>query len=378
MPGREPADLDWMRRALRLARRGYGRTSPNPMVGAVLVKNGRLLGEGWHRKTGCPHAEVEAIANARQRGERTRGATLYVTLEPCSTHGRTPPCTDAIRAAGIRRVVVAATDPNPAHAGRGLDLLRSAGMTVEAGLLAEEVTRLNEAFNHWIVSRTPFVTLKMAMSLDGRIATATGESKWITSTESRRHAMKLRAGADAILVGVNTVLADDPAVTLRVGRKEECPHLRIVLDSRGRTPLTSRLVTDGFAERTLIVSTDRAAAKRLRALDRRVDVLIAPVCEGRVDLPWLMEELGRRDITHLFIEGGGEVHGAFLEAGLAQRLAAYYAPMVIGGREALKAVGGRGACAWSDIARLEVLETRRIGRDLFLTGRLGRQPARGG
>lgn len=401
MPDRGTSDLDWMRRALRLARRGYGRTSPNPMVGAVLVKQGEVLGEGWHRRAGGPHAEVEAIADAKRRGARVRGATLFVTLEPCSTHGRTPPCTDAILAAGVRRVVVAAVDPNPAHSGHGLDLLRQAGVTVEAGLLAEESARLNEAFNHWIVERTPFVTLKVAMSLDGKIATATGESQWITSPESRRHAMRLRAGADAILVGVNTVLADDPALTIRPqrrtgvspasspvldglvppgGRPEAClafgdrrdasPTLRIVLDSRARTPLTARLVTDAFSAHTLVVVTDRAPAKRRCALERQVSVLVAPSREGRVDLPWLMAGLGKRGITHLFVEGGGEVHGAFVEAGLAHRLVAFYAPMIIGGREAPRAVGGRGARVWSEIVRLEAVETRRIGPDLFLTGRL--------
>lgn len=340
------------------------------MVGAVLVKQGRLLGQGWHRKAGEPHAEIEAIADARRRGERIRGATLYVTLEPCSTHGRTPPCTHAIQAAGIRRVVVAATDPNPAHAGRGLELLRTAGIALETGLLADEATRLNEVFNHWIVHRTPFVTLKVAMSLDGKIATATGESQWITSPESRRHAMRLRAATDAILVGVNTVLTDDPALTLRRGGQETCPHRRLTLDSRARTPLTSRLVTDAFAPRTLIVTTDRAPARRLRALQQRVEVLIAPAHNGRVDLPWLMSVLGEQNLAHLFVEGGGEVHAAFLEAGLAHRLAAFYAPILIGGREAPKAVGGPGARSWEEFAELADVQSRRIGPDLFLTGRL--------
>jgi diaminohydroxyphosphoribosylaminopyrimidine deaminase/5-amino-6-(5-phosphoribosylamino)uracil reductase len=373
MPEGKPTDLDWMRRALRLAKRGYGRTSPNPMVGAVLVQNHRLLGEGWHRRAGGPHAEVEAIADARQRGEHIRGSTLYVTLEPCSTHGRTPPCTDAIQGAGIRRVIIAATDPNPAHAGRGLDLLRETGITVETGLLAAESARLNEAFNHWIVHRTPFVTLKVAMSLDGKIATTTGESKWITSPASRRHAMRLRAGADALLVGIHTVLADDPALTLRLGQSERCPYRRVLLDSQARTPLTSRLVTDAFAERSLIVVTDRAPKRRVCALQERVEVLTAPARQRRVDLPWLMSTLGQRNITHLFVEGGGEVHGAFLEAGLAHRLAAFYAPMIIGGKDAPKAIGGEGARSWQEISRLRDVKTRRIGPDLFLTGRLAGQ-----
>lgn len=208
-------DESFMRRALALARRGYGTTSPNPMVGAVLVKGGRIIGQGWHHCAGEPHAEIEALRNAERRRNSPEGATLYVTLEPCCTHGRTPPCTAAIKAAGIKRVVVAAKDPNPQHAGRGFLILRRAGIEVEHGVLAEEATKLNEALNHWIVQRTPFVTVKAAMTLDGKIATASGESKWITGEEARAEGMRLRAGADAILVGVNTVLADDPSLTVR-------------------------------------------------------------------------------------------------------------------------------------------------------------------
>ena len=205
-----------MRLALGLARRGYSYTSPNPMVGAVLVKHGRIIGRGWHERVGGPHAEVEALREAARRGHDPRRATLYVTLEPCSTHGRTPPCTDAIIGAGIARVVVAATDPNPAHAGRGFRILRRAGIEVVTGVLEHEATQLNESFNHWIVHRTPFVTVKAAMTLDGKIATASGESKWITGEAARTEGMKLRHGADAILVGVNTILADDPSLTARV------------------------------------------------------------------------------------------------------------------------------------------------------------------
>ena len=225
-----------MRLALRLARRGYGATSPNPMVGAVLVKGGKIIGRGWHRRAGLPHAEIEALRDAQKRGHNPRGATLYVTLEPCCTHGRTPPCTDAIIAAGIERVVVGATDPNPKHAGKGFKILRRAGIeviTLVKGArhpcmpgwqdtkrrvrndapyqrLSDECVKLNEAFNHWIVHRTPFVTVKAAMTLDGKIATASGESKWITGEKARAHGMKLRLGNDAILVGINTILADDP------------------------------------------------------------------------------------------------------------------------------------------------------------------------
>ena len=230
-------DLRWMRAALHLARRGYGATSPNPMVGAVLVKNGKIIGRGWHHRAGLPHAEIEALQNARKLGHNPRGATLCVTLEPCCTHGRTPPCTDAIIAAGIKRVVIGATDPNPRHAGRGFTILRHAGIAVDwwgecpheplkpaaSGSrgrsphrqIADDCARLNETFNHWIVHRTPFVTVKAAMTLDGKIATAGGESKWITGEKARAHGMELRRGSDAILVGINTILADNPGLTVR-------------------------------------------------------------------------------------------------------------------------------------------------------------------
>lgn len=358
-----------MRRALRLARRGWGRTAPNPMVGAVLVRDGRLIGQGWHHGAGLPHAEIEAIQDARRRGERLRGATLYVTLEPCSTHGRTAPCTEAILAAGLRRVVVGAIDPNPAHAGRGVEILRQAGVEIQTGVLAAEAARLNEAFNHWIVHRTPFVTLKVAMSLDGRIATRTGESKWLTGEAARRWAMRGRAGADAVLVGVNTVLADDPALTVR-GFAKPRPPWRVVLDSQARTPLNARLVTDDLAARTLVVVTRRAPTERVRRLRERVQVWQAPSRGGRVELGALLRHLGGLEVTHLWVEGGGQVHAAFLEAGLAHRLWAFYAPLILGGESAPRAVAGKGLRFPDQAVRLSEVESRRLGPDLWVSGRL--------
>ncbi|HZL79878.1 MAG TPA: bifunctional diaminohydroxyphosphoribosylaminopyrimidine deaminase/5-amino-6-(5-phosphoribosylamino)uracil reductase RibD, partial [Candidatus Limnocylindrales bacterium] len=279
------SDAQFMRLALRLARRGYGATSPNPMVGAVLVKGGKIIGRGWHRRAGLPHAEIEALHDAQKRGHNPRGATLYVTLDPCCTHGRTPPCTDAIIAAGIQRVVIGATDPNPQHAGKGFKILQRAGVEVarfgvpplggptharypnrlkaELHTVADECAKLNEAFNHWIVHRTPFVTVKAAMTLDGKIATASGESKWITGEKARTHGMKLRQGSDAILVGINTVLADDPSLTARKqmadGRWQMGkPIRRIVLDSMARMPLDAKVVSDEFAALTTIVVGRRA------------------------------------------------------------------------------------------------------------------------
>ena len=292
-----------MRLALRLARRGYGMTSPNPMVGAVLVKGGKIIGRGWHRRAGLPHAEIEALRDAQKRGHNLSRATLYVTLEPCSTHGRTPPCTDAIIVAGIKRVVVGAVDPNPKHAGKGFKILKRAGIDVtrwgerprepEHGSsaasphqkLADECVRLNEAFNHWIVHRTPFVTVKAAMTLDGKIATASGESKWITGEKARAYGMKLRQGSDAVLVGINTILADNPSLTFRRSRSPQStvhnPRLRrIVLDSLARTPLKAKVVSDKYAALTTIVVCNRAPKPRVATLAKCVNVIVAPTIKA--------------------------------------------------------------------------------------------------
>lgn len=377
MPARDPdADVRHMRRALALARRGWARTSPNPMVGAVLVRKGVVLGEGWHRKAGGPHAEIEAFAQATARGHSARGATLYVTLEPCCTQGRTPPCTEAIIKQDVARVVVAATDPNPHHAGAGFRILERAGIQVVHGVLADRATALNEAFNHWIVNRTPWTTVKAAMTLDGKIATREGQSKWITGEAAREEGMRLRCESDAILAGVNTVLADDPALTVRgrwLERRAGRPLRRILLDSRARIPPGSRVIADAEAEATTTVVVTAAAPKRRRdALARRVRVVEAPaVADGGVDLAWLMSQLGGEGVTRLLVEGGGEVNGGFFDAGLVHRVAFFLAPMVLGGATARKGVAGSGASSWDTIARLRDVRWRRVGPDLMLTARVG-------
>jgi diaminohydroxyphosphoribosylaminopyrimidine deaminase/5-amino-6-(5-phosphoribosylamino)uracil reductase len=346
------------------------------MVGAVLVRGGRLLGQGWHHRAGESHAEIEALRDVARRGHAAVGATLYVTLEPCCTQGRTPPCTAAIIAARIARVVVAATDPNPRHAGRGLAVLRAAGIGVEAGGLAAEADRLNEAFNHWIVHRTPFVTVKAAMTLDGKIATAAGESKWITGEAARRHALRLRLGSDAVLVGVRTVLADDPSLTARHARTDTAgegivkPVRRLVLDSRARTPPAARVASDAWAGLTTVFVGADAPAARVRALERRVRVVVAPRRGDGLDLGWILRRLGREEVTSLLVEGGGEVNAGFLAGGLAHRVAFYYAPKILGGRDARRAVAGTGAAAWAEVLRLANVEWRRFGPDLFLTARV--------
>ncbi len=295
-----------------------------------------------------------------------------------------------LSAAGIKRVVVGATDPNPNHAGKGFKILQRAKIAVSHGILADECARLNEAFNHWIVDCTPFVTVKAAMTLDGKIATASGESKWITGEKARAHGMKLRQGSDAILVGVNTILADDPSLTVRTrmedGRwKMEKPIRRIVLDSRARTPLTARVVSDEFATLTTIIVGPRAKKNRVTALAKRIKVIIAPTAKAgrasprtgssaasphQIDLKWLLKKLGADNVTSLLVEGGGEVNASFLLGGLAQRVVFFYAPKILGGRDSRKAVAGEGAKSLTEVLQLREVTWRRLGEDLLLTARV--------
>jgi diaminohydroxyphosphoribosylaminopyrimidine deaminase/5-amino-6-(5-phosphoribosylamino)uracil reductase len=376
------SDIQFMRLALHLARRGGGMTSPNPMVGAVLVKGGKIIGRGWHRRAGLPHAEIEALRAAKKNNFNPRNATLYVTLEPCCTHGRTPPCTDAIISAGIKKVIIGATDPNPKHAGKGFKILRRAGIEVVHGVLGDECTKLNEAFNHWIVHRTPFVTVKAAMTLDGKIATASGESKWITGEKARAHGMKLRQGSDAILVGINTILADNPSLAVR---KVQSPKpkvqshalRRIILDALARTPLDAKVVSDEFAALTTIVVSKLAPKKRVAALAKKVKVIVAPTANSKLkiknskpDLNWLLKKLGAENVTSLLVEGGGEVNASFLLGGLAQRVAFFYAPKILGGRDARKGVAGDGAKSLSEVVQLCEVEWRKLGEDLLLTAKI--------
>ena len=371
------------------------------MVGAVLVKNDRIIGQGWHRRAGEPHAEIEALQDAERRGCDSKGATLYVTLEPCSTHGRTPPCTKAIVRAGIGKVVAGATDPNPRHCGKGFAFLNRRGVEVAHGLLADECEGLNESFNHWVVHRTPFVTVKSAMTLDGKIATASGESKWITGEQARARGMELRRGSDAVLVGINTILADDPNLTFRhveagvlpangdasrvrviSSRLRPKPLGRIVLDAMARTPLTSKVVSDAAAELTTIVVSKQAPARRIRTLAKKVRVLVAPTekisrserpgSPARLDLAWLLKKLGEEEVTSLLVEGGGEVNASFLLGGLAHRVAFFYAPKILGGRDSRKAVAGIGGANLAETLTLTELEWENLGQDLFLTARVGR------
>lgn len=370
-------DAYFMQQALRLAKKGYGQTSPNPMVGAVLVKGGKIIGRGWHRRAGLPHAEIEALHDAKKNNLNPQGSTLYVTLEPCCTHGRTPPCTDAIIAAGIKKLLVGATDPNPKHAGKGFKILKRAGIKVVHGIFADECARLNEVFNHWIIHRMPFVTVKSAMTLDGKIATASGESKWITGEKARTVGMKLRQGNDAILVGVNTIISDNPSLTVRspaFAVRNLKKLRRIILDPMARTPLNTKIVSDEFAHLTTLVVSKNAPKKSVALLAKRVNVLVAPVKskikdqKSQIDLAWLLKKLGSENVTSLLVEGGGETNASFLLSGFVQRVAFFYAPKILGGRDARKAVGGDGIKNLADAVQLREVEWKKIGDDLLMTG----------
>ncbi|MEP6821747.1 MAG: bifunctional diaminohydroxyphosphoribosylaminopyrimidine deaminase/5-amino-6-(5-phosphoribosylamino)uracil reductase RibD [Chthoniobacterales bacterium] len=331
-------DQRFMRLALTEAHKGVGATSPNPAVGAVLVSAGKIVARGHHEGAGQPHAEVTCLQSAKV--PIRKGSVLYVTLEPCSTTGRTPPCTQAIIDAGIKEVVVGAVDVNPRHAGRGLELLRAAGIKVRVGILEHECIALNEAFNHWIQTKRPFVIAKCGMSLDGRLTRPDGESQWITSEAAREHANRMRSEVDAILVGAETVRQDNPRLTVRAVTAKRQPW-RIILTRSEKLPKRSHIFTDRFADRTLVFRD-----KKLRAV---------------------LKELGKREITSVLIEGGGDVLGQALDARLIDRLRIYLGPLLTGGPTL--AFGGRGAGCTAEAARLLDPIYEKVGSDLYLTGK---------
>jgi len=357
-------DERFMRRALELADQGRGLTSPNPMVGAVVVApSGEVVGEGVHRRAGGPHAEITAL---RAAGPRTRGATLYVTLEPCAHHGRTPPCAQAVMEAGVARVVAPLADPNPLVAGRGFDALRDAGIEVSVGLLAEEAARQNRVFFTAMREQRPHVTLKAAMTLDGKIADTHGTARWITGERARAHAHRLRSEADAIVVGVATVLRDDPELTVRLDAPWPREPYRVALDTEGRTPPRARFIAAGDPARALVAVGEGAPEERVGPLRAAgATVVRCPTRAGRVDLGFLLGELFAREVQGVLVEGGGEVHAAFLDAGIVDRVAVFVAPLLVGGRTAPSVVGGAGRELKSGV-RLGPLIVTPIGDDILV------------
>mgnify|MGYP003768839555 CR=1 FL=1 len=357
----------YMKRALRLARRG--RTSPNPMVGAVVVRDGRVVGEGYHPKAGEPHAEVFAL---RAAGDLARGADLYVTLEPCCHHGKTGPCTEAVINAGIRRVYAAMVDPYPGVAGKGIETLRASGIEVEVGLLESEARELNRGFIKCVTCGRPFVLWKAAMTLDGKIATRTGDSRWVSGEASRRYVHRLRAQSDAIMVGIGTVLADDPSLTARTNRQDargaknaQNQPIRIVVDSEGRVPAGAKVLND---EAATIVVTKRSApeANLDRLWSAGVRILGVRDIDGRIDLGYLLGELGKMGINNVLLEGGGELAASMIAAGLVDRGLIFVAPKIAGGRDAKSPVEGEGIELMADALSTSKPRVRRFGDDVAL------------
>ena len=364
-------DSYFMAMALGLAENGLGFTSPNPMVGCVVVKDEMVVGKGWHEKAGKPHAEVNAIDDAYGH---TQGATLYVTLEPCNHTGRTPPCTEKILAAGVTRVVVAMEDPNPDVKGGGIERLRQAGVEVKTGVLEDRARKLNESFVHYITTKRPFVTVKYASTLDGQIATKTGDSKWVTGEAARGHVHELRHMSDAILVGVKTVIADDPSLTTRREGVPGKDPVRVILDGRLSIPENAKVLRRDSESGTIIFSgipgeTDGAwKEKKARIEKMGVRVVETPLAEGRVDWQQVLHHLGQLGLTSLLIEGGGCVIASALSAKAVDKMVLFYAPKLLGGNDGLPVCSGAGPAHMADAIQLERISLKRFGDDVMIEG----------
>ncbi len=366
-------DRHFMRRALRLAARGAGRTSPNPMVGAVVVQGEVVAGEGFHEYVGGPHAEVVAL---REAADRAGGATLYVTLEPCNHHGRTPPCTQAVLDSGVSKVVIGMPDPNPGVKGGGAEFLRQQGLAVQTGLLEPECRMLNQAFIKYVSTGLPHVTLKAAATLDGFIASSTGDSKWISNDRSRKFAHHLRSALDAVLIGIGTALADDPLLTARSGAKPACRQpVRILLDTHLRCPPDSRLVRTADKVPLWIACAEAASSEKERHLkEAGADVLRMPSQERKIHLPSLLAELAARQLTSLLVEGGASVLGEFIDNHLADDFCFFYAPKILGDPNGVPMVRGRTKGLISEAVEVYDVRVRRFGGDVLLLGRFNRNP----
>lgn len=356
----------YMRIAIGLAKRAEGMTSPNPVVGAVIVKSGKIIGGGYHRKAGLPHAEIEALKAA---GPKARGATMFVTLEPCDHFGRTPPCTDAIIKSGIRKVVIGMRDPNPINDGSGARKLHRGGVETVTGILEKEAAAINGPFIKFITKKMPYVTVKLAETLDGKIATRTGDSRWISSEESRRRVHELRGAVDAVMVGVNTVLRDDPALlNVLSGGKQP---VRVVVDSLLKTPLRAKLLATISKSSVIIAATGCASSGRIKTFrNLGAEVVITKSKNGRVDLKSLLRELARRGIINILVEGGGELAASFAEERLVDRFLFFIAPKIIGGRNATTSIEGAGSGRMRDALMFSEVKVGRSGPDILVEARV--------
>ncbi|MEH7222826.1 bifunctional diaminohydroxyphosphoribosylaminopyrimidine deaminase/5-amino-6-(5-phosphoribosylamino)uracil reductase RibD [Bacillus sp. JJ1566] len=353
-------DQDYMNLAINVAKAGVGQTTPNPVVGAVIVNDGRVVGIGAHLKAGEPHAEVHAI---RMAGEKAQNATAYVTLEPCSHHGKTPPCADLLVENNVKRVVIATTDPNPLVAGKGIAKLKAAGIEVEVGVCKEQADALNAVFYHFLEKKIPYVTLKSATTLDGKTATVTGESKWITGEAARNDVHLYRSIHDGILVGVNTVLVDNPSLTTRLPNGTGKNPVRIILDSTLRTPLDSQVVNDGKAETWIIVS-NRVNEEKMNEFSGKNGVRIIQLQESKISINTILARLGEEGISSIYVEGGAEVNGSFLKEKAINQLIVYLAPKLVGGKLAPTSIGGTGIESIDDALQFTIKSVEQLGEDV--------------
>lgn len=359
----------YMRRAIKLALKAKGKTSPNPLVGAIIVKDGKIVGEGFHLRAGEPHAEINALKVA---GDKAKGGEIYLNLEPCSHTGRTPPCVEALIQSQIKKVFVGMVDPNPLVQGKGIKILQEAGIEVKVGILEAECRKLNEIFIKYITTRKPFVILKVAASLDGRIATDTGDSKWITNEKSRKYVHRLRSEVDAVLVGIGTVEKDNPQLTCRLKNQQGKDPVRIIVDSTLRISPEAKVLNLNSLSPTIIATTDRAKPEKIKIIEGKgARVMIIP-SRDRVDLNALMDALGKEEITSVLIEGGSEVNTAALEAGIVDKIIFFYAPRIIGGKKAPLIMEGKGFSLINECWQVYQMEVRRFGEDVMISGYLKR------
>ena len=361
-------DQYYMKLAIDLALKGEGQTSPNPLVGAVVVKSGKVIAKGYHKKAGLPHAETIALLKA---GSQSIGADLFVNLEPCCHHGRTPPCVEAIIEAGIKRVVIGVSDPNNLVNGKSIRLLRKKGVGVVTGVLKKDCEKLNESFFKYIRTGRPFLILKSALSLDGKIATRMGDSKWITGPKARDYAHQLRGRVDAVLVGSGTVVSDDPRLTMRLKNSSMFNPIRIIVAGKNNISISSKVFNNSHKEQVIYATTNAFSPVRKAKLEKiGVEVLLVKHKRGQVNLSLLMEELGRRGITSVMVEGGAEISGSIFKEKLIDRVIYFIAPKIIGGRNSPTPVGGEGVDELKDFMRIKNMSINKLGEDLVIEGNI--------
>jgi diaminohydroxyphosphoribosylaminopyrimidine deaminase/5-amino-6-(5-phosphoribosylamino)uracil reductase len=359
-------DIKMMKRALELAEKGIGYTNPNPLVGAVIVKEGRIIGEGYHKLYGSNHAEINAFESAT---EDVRGATMYITLEPCSHYGKTPPCAKAIVEKGIKKVVIGLKDPNPLVSGRGIKILQENGIEVVCGVLEEEGKKVNEVFLKYITTKTPFCIMKTAMTLDGKIATRSGDSKWITGELSREYVHRLRHRMSGIMVGIGTIIADDPMLNTRLSNQKGRDPVRIVIDSSAKIPLDAKVLNLDSEAITIIAATEKADKEKLKALiEKGAEIIISPIKNNGVDLNFLMKILAERKIDSILLEGGSKINYSAVKEGIVDKVNAFIAPKLIGGDAAKTPVGGEGIEFMKDAVSLCNIEIHRFENDIMIEG----------